>query len=225
MFINFDMEQHSLKELTIRLFKRCCEKFDFHAGVALQAYLRSAEEDARDLAQWAKAAGRVATVRLIKGAYWDFETLHAEMMNWPSPVWGKKWETDACFERVTELLVAQTPREKGQGGIKLALGTHNMRSIAHGMAALQRAGLPQNAIEFQALRGMADDVKPVLAERGWRVREYMPLGEMIPGMAYLVRRLLENTSNQSWLRAGQTTRATDDQLLADPNSATEVRSE
>ena len=55
-------------------------------------------------------------------------------------------------------------------------------------------------------------------EEGLRVREYLPVGEMIPGMAYLVRRLLENTSNQSWLRSGFSAEVPDDVLLASPPS-------
>jgi RHH-type proline utilization regulon transcriptional repressor/proline dehydrogenase/delta 1-pyrroline-5-carboxylate dehydrogenase len=221
VFINFDMEHHALKELTIRLFKRCCEEFDFDAGVALQAYLRSAEDDARDLIAWARERRRVVTVRLIKGAYWDYETIHAQMMNWPAPVWRHKSETDSCFERVTDLLLREMPRKPGDFGIKPAFGTHNVRSVAHAIAVLEASGLPQNAIEFQALRGMADELKAALAERNWRVREYVPIGEMIPGMAYLVRRLLENTSNEGWLRAGQREDTSDDALLAPPIAKTQ----
>jgi RHH-type proline utilization regulon transcriptional repressor/proline dehydrogenase/delta 1-pyrroline-5-carboxylate dehydrogenase len=216
-FINFDMEHHALKELTFALFKRCCEQFDFPAGLALQAYLKSAEADAQDLIDWAKHAKRIVTVRLIKGAYWDYETIHAEMMNWPAPVWGKKAETDLCFERVTEQLIRQMPRKPGDFGVKVALGTHNVRSVAHGIAMLEAARLPKAAMEFQALRGMAEELKGALSQRGWRVREYVPIGEMIPGMAYLVRRLLENTSNEGWLRAGQAETVSEANLLASPH--------
>jgi RHH-type transcriptional regulator, proline utilization regulon repressor / proline dehydrogenase / delta 1-pyrroline-5-carboxylate dehydrogenase len=223
VLINFDMEQHALKDLTFRLFKRCCEQFDFDAGLAVQAYLKSADADARDLVEWARSRGRIVTVRLIKGAYWDYETIHAQMMGWPVPVWEKKAETDACFERVTSYLIHEMPRTPGKGCVKLALGTHNVRSVAHAIASLEMEHLPQNAIEFQALRGMAEELKTALAARGWRVREYMPIGEMIPGMAYLVRRLLENTSNQGWLRAGQT--HSDDAALLAPPAASLPRAE
>ena len=229
IFINFDMEHHALKDLTIRFFKRCCETYDFPACLALQAYLQSAEADARDLAQWSRDRQRVITIRLIKGAYWDFETIHAQLQNWPVPVWQQKAETDAGFERVTSYLLQETPRtieEAKNGGIKLALGTHNARSIAHAIAVLEELKLPPSAVEFQALRGMADDLKLALAQGApsltpartpWRVREYQPLGELIPGMAYLVRRLLENTSNESWLHADHTTNVSDEALLAAPD--------
>lgn len=217
VFVNFDMEQHSLKDLTIALFKRCCETIDFPAGLAMQAYLRSGDADADDLIQWAKRTGRQVTVRLIKGAYWDFETTHAAQMSWPAPVWTRKGETDACFERMAEALIAQVPTTREMAGVKLALGSHNLRSIAHALAVLKKRGLPDNAIEFQMLRGMADELKGALVERGYRVREYLPVGQMIPGMAYLVRRLLENTSNESWLRAGFSDGADAAKLFAKPS--------
>ncbi len=218
VFINFDMEQFELKDLTIELFQRCCEKIDFHAGIAMQAYLRSGDDDARRVSEWAKKAKRVVTVRLVKGAYWDYETIHSEEMGWPCPVWSIKRDSDACFERMTDIFLDSTPRASGEGGVKLALGSHNVRSIAFGLAGLERRGLPREAIELQMLHGMADQLKDAAAEMGLRVREYVPVGEMIPGMAYLVRRLLENTSNESWLKAGFLDNASDEQLLRNPHA-------
>jgi RHH-type proline utilization regulon transcriptional repressor/proline dehydrogenase/delta 1-pyrroline-5-carboxylate dehydrogenase len=213
VFVNFDMEQHALKDLTIEAFQRCCERVDFQAGLAMQAYLRSGVEDARRVCEWARRTGRIVSVRLVKGAYWDYETIHAEMKGWPCPVWNAKWQTDACFERMTEVLLdgavrggpagaSMTRRAAGQGGVRLALGSHNVRSIAAALAGAEARGLPRQALELQMLHGMADPLKHAARELGLRVREYVPVGEMIPGMAYLVRRLLENTSNESWLRAG-----------------------
>jgi len=85
--------------------------------------------------------------------------------------------------------------------VKLALGSHNIRSIATALTLLEKRDLPIAALEIQMLRGMADQLKAGVLEEGLRLREYIPVGEMIPGMAYLVRRLLENTSNESWLRS------------------------
>ena len=218
-FVNFDMEHHALKDLTLALFMRCCERFDFEAGIAMQAYLRSGDTDAQRIIEWAKRAGRVVTVRLVKGAYWDYETIRADMENWPTPVWSRKRDTDACFERMTERFIAATPGKADEGGVKLALGSHNLRSIAVAVALLESHGLPANAIELQMLHGMADALKDACVERSLRVREYVPVGEMIPGMAYLVRRLLENTSNESWLRAGFLDDAPIEKLLAPPHDA------
>jgi RHH-type transcriptional regulator, proline utilization regulon repressor / proline dehydrogenase / delta 1-pyrroline-5-carboxylate dehydrogenase len=231
VFINFDMEQFSLKDLTLELFMRCCEEVDFHAGLAMQAYLRSGVEDAERITEWARRTGRVVTVRLVKGAYWDYETIHAEEMGWPCPVWNEKWQSDKCFEDMSDVFLDACPRANGagsphapgpiglapgSGGVKLALGSHNVRSIAHAVAGVESRGLPRNAIELQMLHGMADQLKHAAAEMDLRVREYVPVGEMIPGMAYLVRRLLENTSNESWLRAGFLDNADTASLLAAP---------
>ena len=218
VLINFDMEQFSLKDLTLELFMRCCEEIPFHAGLAMQAYLKSGDDDARRVVEWSKRTGRVVTVRLVKGAYWDYETIHAEQQGWPVPVWSRKCDTDACFERVAQYFIENTPRKIGEGGVKLALGSHNARSIAAALATLEKHGLPKSAIELQMLHGMGDQLKAAAAELGLRVREYVPVGEMIPGMAYLVRRLLENTSNESWLKAGFLDNADASKLLASPHT-------
>ena len=216
VLINFDMEQHHLKDLTLDTFMHACEQVDFIPGIAMQAYLKSGVEDARRIADWAKGTGRVVTVRLVKGAYWDYETIHAEQEGWPCPVWNEKWETDLCFEKMVEVFLDACPTKPGEGGIKLALGSHNVRSIAAALAGVEKRGLPKKAIELQMLHGMADQLKHAAEEMGLRVREYVPVGEMIPGMAYLVRRLLENTSNESWLKAGFLDHADTETLLADP---------
>jgi RHH-type transcriptional regulator, proline utilization regulon repressor / proline dehydrogenase / delta 1-pyrroline-5-carboxylate dehydrogenase len=216
VLVYFDIEQATAKDLTFALFQRCCEAIEFTAGVAMQAYLRSGPDDAARLISWARKSGRQISVRLIKGAYWDYEVINAERMGWPVPVWTEKRAADACFERMAAMFVDAIPARSGEGGIKLALGSHNVRSIAATLALLEKKGLPTSAVEFQKLYGMADPLREALVELGLRVREYVPVGEMIPGMAYLVRRLLENTSNQSWLRSGSSTNIPDDVLLAAP---------
>ena len=224
VFVNFDMEQYSMKDFTLDLFMHCCQEIDFHAGLAMQAYLRSGEADARRICDWAARTGRVVTVRLVKGAYWDYEVINAESRGWPTPVWSNKRQTDACFERMARIFVDSTPRDVGAntGGVKLALGSHNVRSIAATFAYARSNGLPDNALEIQMLHGMADQLKYAAAEMGTtglRVREYVPVGQMIPGMAYLVRRLLENTSNESWLKSGFLDNADESKLLASPHTA------
>ncbi|MFI5380917.1 MAG: proline dehydrogenase family protein [Tepidisphaerales bacterium] len=219
VLVNFDMEQSAMKDLTLALFERCCEQFDFPAGLAMQAYLRSGDDDARRIIDWARRSGRQITVRLIKGAYWDYETIHAEQKGWPVPVWTRKQDTDACFERMAQLFVEQMPRKAGDPGVKLALGSHNVRSMAYVLGLCEQSGLPPAVVEFQMLRGMADELKTAITTRGLRLREYVPVGQMIPGMAYLVRRLLENTSNESWLRAGLIDDAGVELLLASPHAA------
>jgi RHH-type transcriptional regulator, proline utilization regulon repressor / proline dehydrogenase / delta 1-pyrroline-5-carboxylate dehydrogenase len=214
--IHVDMEDRRLRDLTLRIFMELGEEAEFrherNLGIVLQAYLRDAEDDARRLIAWARRRGTPVSVRLVKGAYWDYETAHAGLEHWPVPVFQTKPETDASFERLTRLLLGHAE------SIDLAVGSHNIRSIAHALAAREACGLPQARVEFQALYGMAQPLVRALTERGERVRIYMPFGELIPGMAYLVRRLLENTSNESFLRRGFAEGESPAALLANPDS-------
>ena len=102
------MEQHELKDLTIELFQRCCEYGRFPRRHRHQAYLRSGERTRATSSNGAnalKANHRSAD----QGAYWDYETIHAEQMGWPVPVWSRKSQTDACFERMTDLFIDADP--------------------------------------------------------------------------------------------------------------------
>ncbi len=215
--INFDMESYKLKDLTLQLFKSIFEEPEFAQkpaiGLAVQTYLRDCEADLRDLIAWARAHNRPLSVRLVKGAYWDYETIIAQQRDWPIPVWQKKPESDANYEKLTVLLLENidiiTPN----------FASHNVRSCAHAIAQAERLGIDPRAYEFQALYGMADELKASLLQMGHRVREYCAIGELLPGMAYLVRRLLENTSNEGFLRIKNMGEATKDQLLGNPVNA------
>jgi RHH-type proline utilization regulon transcriptional repressor/proline dehydrogenase/delta 1-pyrroline-5-carboxylate dehydrogenase len=218
VLINFDVEQSTLKDLNLALFMRCCERIDFPAGLAMQAYLKSGDDDAQRVIDWAKKAGRQVTVRLVKGAYWDYEVIHAQEQGWPCPVWTDKRDSDACFERMADRFIQHTPTKAGEGGVKLALGSHNLRSIAAVLAGLEKRGLPTSAVEMQMLYGMGNGPKHAVLDNDLRLREYVPVGEMIPGMAYLVRRLLENTSNESWLLKGFDKQSDPKQLFESPHA-------
>ncbi|HEY0947278.1 MAG TPA: L-glutamate gamma-semialdehyde dehydrogenase [Opitutaceae bacterium] len=213
-FINFDMESYKLKDLTLALFKAILEEDEFArqpaVGIAIQAYLRDAETDLKDLMAWARVRRRPITVRLVKGAYWDYETILAQQRDWPVPVWARKAESDANYEKLSILLLDNIDV------VTPAFASHNVRSCAHAIAQAEKRGIDGRTYEFQALFGMADELKTALLKTGHRVREYCPVGELLPGMAYLVRRLLENTSNEGFLRAKDAGEATKEQLLANP---------
>lgn len=214
VFINLDMESYGVKDLTLRLFRELLDEpvlADFHdAGLVLQAYLRDAEKDFDDLLAWAKSRNRRITIRLVKGAYWDYETVVAQQRGWPIPVWTRKPESDANFERVTRRMLENSAH------IYSAFGTHNVRSMAHAMVVAEKNGLGRADFEIQMLYGMAEPIKKAMVELGYRVREYCPVGEMLPGMAYLVRRLLENNSNDGFLKAKFVTKVDSTSLLRDP---------
>ena len=213
-FVNLDMEQYALKDLALKVFRELCLEPAYrdwpHLGIVLQAYLRDSEADARVLLAALAARPAPLTIRLVKGAYWDYETMIARQRNWSIPVYTNKAETDANFERLADLLLAQYPR------VRLAVASHNVRSLAAAAANAERRGLPRDALEYQMLYGMGDALKQAVLAQGWPLRVYTPCGQLIPGMAYLVRRLLENTANTSFLRQGFHEKVAPDVLLRNP---------
>src|SRR5437879_5347957 len=213
-FVNFDMESYAHKNTTLELFRTLFTEPEFrgwpHAGIVIQAYLRDAERDLRDLLAWGRARGTRFTVRLVKGAYWDYEKIKSTQNGWTIPVWLQKRESDANFERLTRILL------ENESIVTSAFGSHNVRSIAHAQALADELGIDRSRFEFQLLYGMAGPIKRALVEMGYRVREYSPVGELLPGMSYLVRRLLENTSNEGFLRAKFSENTSAETLLRDP---------
>jgi RHH-type transcriptional regulator, proline utilization regulon repressor / proline dehydrogenase / delta 1-pyrroline-5-carboxylate dehydrogenase len=196
--VHFDMEQYRYKNATLAILKSLLMETEFrdrtNIGITLQAYLRDSYQDLQDLITWVRERGTPLTLRLVKGAYWDQETIIARQNHWPTPVYNHKSSTDANFERMTQLLL------ENHEYLRAAIGSHNIRSQARAMAIAQTSEIPPQHIEFQVLYGMADQFAATLAQQGQRVRVYCPYGTLIPGMAYLTRRLLENTANSSFLK-------------------------
>jgi RHH-type proline utilization regulon transcriptional repressor/proline dehydrogenase/delta 1-pyrroline-5-carboxylate dehydrogenase len=214
--IHVDMESHATKDLTLAIFRTVADEAEFRDwrdfGIVIQAYLRDTVRDLPELAAWARARGAPVWVRLVKGAYWDYESIHARAAGWPVPVWERKWQTDACYEAATTYLLEQADV------LRPALGSHNLRSLAHGMAVAEHLGGAKSSLEMQMLYGMGDPEKRAVTDAGWRLRVYMPYGQLVPGMAYLVRRLLENSSNDSFLRAGFVQHVPAEVLLQPPRA-------
>jgi RHH-type proline utilization regulon transcriptional repressor/proline dehydrogenase/delta 1-pyrroline-5-carboxylate dehydrogenase len=213
-FVNVDMESYRTKDLTLAIFRRILMEDEFRratdVGIVIQCYLKDAAKDLLALREWAVERGAPVWVRLVKGAYWDYETVFAAAAAWPVPVFENKWETDANYEALTRFTMLHHEH------LRPALGSHNLRSLAHGMATARELGIPASGFELQMLYGMADAEKQALVDLGYRLRIYMPYGELIPGMAYLVRRLLENTSNESFLRSSFSENASAERLLMNP---------
>ncbi len=213
-FVNVDMESFHTKYLTLHIFQQVLMEDEFRkvgdVGIVIQCYLKDSGRDLRRLRDWAKLRGHPVWVRLVKGAYWDYETVHAQALGWPIPVYQQKWRTDANYEEQTRFLL------RNHEHLRPAIASHNIRSLAYAIATARHIGLPMLGFELQMLYGMADTEKEALVSMGHRMRIYMPFGELIPGMAYLVRRLLENTSNDSFLRASFSEMAPPDELLKNP---------
>jgi proline dehydrogenase len=197
--LHIDMESFDTREATLDLVLELLAREEFargpSAGLVLQAYLRDSESELERILDWARTHARTPplVVRLVKGAYWDQEVALARQHGWAPPVFTNKAECDANFERLTRLLLEARPL------VRVAVGSHNLRSLSHAIAFNRALGAPDEDLELQVLRGLGDDLQRALARLGFRVRVYCPVGDLVEGMAYLVRRLLENTSNESFV--------------------------
>jgi RHH-type proline utilization regulon transcriptional repressor/proline dehydrogenase/delta 1-pyrroline-5-carboxylate dehydrogenase len=119
--------------------------------------------------------------------------VEARQHGWRPPVFEIKADCDRNFEALTVRLLEARPH------LRPAIASHNLRSIAHAIVANAETGAEDRDLELQVLRGLGDELQHALAREGYRVRTYCPVGDLVAGMAYLVRRLLENTSNESFL--------------------------
>jgi proline dehydrogenase len=213
--LHIDMESLDSREAVLELVLELLNEDEFRggpsAGIVLQAYLRDSPDTLTTVVDWARATRRTPplTIRLVKGAYWDHELVQARQHGWPVPVFEDRHECDRNFESLTRQLLAARPL------LRVAVASHNLRSVSHAIAVNRVTGGDDRELELQVLRGLGDELQHALAARGFRVRTYCPVGDLVAGMAYLVRRLLENTSNESFL-SEQARGASLDQLLAAP---------
>ncbi|HVE92036.1 MAG TPA: L-glutamate gamma-semialdehyde dehydrogenase [Actinomycetota bacterium] len=213
--VHLDTEHYDMKDMTFELLQRIGAAYPDgpQIGCVVQAYLKDSHADLRDLIAWSKSSLRTPLqIRLVKGAYWDYETVHAQAEGWPVPVYERKPETDANYERCITTMV------DAAGTIRPAFASHNVRSLACAIASARDKGLDDSAFELQLLYGMAEPIHAALRSFGLRVRVYAPVGELVPGMAYLVRRLLENTSNESFIRHRFAEGKDLDDLVAPPDA-------
>ena len=213
--IHIDMESFDSREAVLDLVLELLSDEQLRtgpsAGIVLQAYLRDSPEQLQTVLDWARSSDRTPPlqVRLVKGAYWDHEFVEARQHGWPAPVFEVKADCDRNFEALTERLLAARP------AVRVAIASHNLRSVSHAIAVNRLSGGEDRDLELQVLRGLGDELQDALASRGFRVRTYCPVGDLVAGMAYLVRRLLENTSNESFLHE-QARGIPLEQLLAAP---------
>jgi len=211
--LHIDMESVDTLEATMQLVFDLLSEPELRDGpsTGLQAYLRESPDQLEQVLAWAGSVKREPplVVRLVKGAYWDYEVVAARQHGWTPPVFEQKAESDRNFEQLTRRLLEGWPH------VRPAIASHNLRSVAHAVAANRAAGRADGDLELQVLRGLGDDLAAALADLDMRVRIYCPVGDMVAGMAYLVRRLLENTANESFLSDLQRGVSVD-QLLAAP---------
>jgi RHH-type proline utilization regulon transcriptional repressor/proline dehydrogenase/delta 1-pyrroline-5-carboxylate dehydrogenase len=199
--IHIDMESLDSREAVLGVVLSLLSEEEFRegpsAGLVLQAYLRDSGDLLEEIFEFARRSGRAQPlqVRLVKGAYWDHEQVEARQHGWNAPVFEDKAECDRNFETLTRRLLEARPL------LRVAVASHNLRSVSHAIAVNRALGGAEADLELQVLRGLGDELQDALAASGLRVRTYCPIGNLMAGMAYLVRRLLENTSNDSFLHA------------------------
>ena len=197
--LNFcmDAEEADRLVLSLKIFDRLAREPSLGdwtgLGLAVQAYQKRSPLVIEQLIELSKQTGRRLMVRLVKGAYWDSEIKHAQIEGYPDfPVWTRKSTTDIAYLACARLLLDAGPTIYPQ------FATHN----AHTVAAIEHMAKDGNAdaaqYEFQRLHGMGEALyKAVKPDRP--VRIYAPVGAHEDLLPYLVRRLLENGANTSFV--------------------------
>ena len=172
-------------------------------GMAVQAYGKRC----RPVIAWADDRGRLMNVRLVKGAYWDSEIKRTQVEGLSDyPLFTRKAATDVSYLACArDMLDAKN--------IRPAFASHNALTVA---TILEWAGDDRD-FEFQRLHGMGEGLyERLVRERGYHTRIYAPVGGHRDLLAYLVRRLLENGANSSFVHQLADEGLSDEELLADP---------
>ena len=193
VFINIDAEHYHVRDQVFEIYKKVLleteELKDYKdTGIVVQAYLRDAYEHLNDIIELAKTRGLIMPIRLVKGAYWDAETIEADAHNYEAPQFLNKEETDIYFRQMAYLTL------RNGNHIQLALASHNIQD--HAFVETLRSELFPNSpvIEHQCLHMTYEALSMGMAKMNWAVRNYIPIGDLLIGMAYLVRRIMENSS-------------------------------
>jgi RHH-type proline utilization regulon transcriptional repressor/proline dehydrogenase/delta 1-pyrroline-5-carboxylate dehydrogenase len=220
--INFtiDAEEADRLVLSLKLLDRLCREPELGTwrglGLAVQAYQKRGPAVIAAVAELAKESGRRLMVRLVKGAYWDTEIKRAQVAGRPDyPVYSTKPATDLSYLVCAEAVIRAAPDLHGQ------FATHNAHSLAAVRTMAARAGVN---VEFQRLHGMGEALYHAAAERFGPVtlRAYAPVGGHEALLPYLVRRLLENGANTSFVHALLDERVPVETVVGDPIAAVEA---
>jgi RHH-type transcriptional regulator, proline utilization regulon repressor / proline dehydrogenase / delta 1-pyrroline-5-carboxylate dehydrogenase len=193
VFVNIDAEHYDYRDLVFKIYRDVLleseelKEFD-QTGIVLQAYLRDAYTHLQDIIELAKQRDVTMPVRLVKGAYWDAETVEAQAHSFNAPEFLNKEETDINFRcLIVEML-------KSGEFIQLCLASHNFGDHAFCEVLRQKRFPNSPVIEHQCLHMTYEALSTALSKMGWATRNYMPVGSLLVGMAYLVRRIMENSS-------------------------------
>jgi RHH-type proline utilization regulon transcriptional repressor/proline dehydrogenase/delta 1-pyrroline-5-carboxylate dehydrogenase len=204
-FVNLDMESYRDLAITAAAFMRALDRPEFthySAGMALQAYLPDSYSMLQEITAWARqrvnAGGSPVKIRIVKGANMGMERVEAAISDWPLAPYDNKLDTDANYKRLIDF--GMTP--ENIKAVRLGIASHNLFELAYAyLRAKKNKVLPY--FSFEMLEGMADHVLRAIQETGQEVVLYAPLAthaQFINAIAYLIRRLDENSGQQNFLR-------------------------
>lgn len=193
VFINIDAEHYDYRDIVFYVYSRVLleteELKDYQqTGIVLQAYLRDASEHLDEIVALANKRGLRMPIRIVKGAYWDAETVEADAHSFDAPEFLNKEETDLNFRQLIVRIFESDPH------VQLCLASHNFADHCFAEVLREKKYSHIPAIEHQCLHMTYEALSVGLSKMGWPTRNYMPVGSLLVGMAYLVRRIMENSS-------------------------------
>lgn len=204
-FVNLDMEEYRDLNLTVDLFQKVLDEpefFHYSAGIVLQSYVPDSHLIQQQLTIWAmqRAAngGAPIKIRIVKGANLAMEQVEASLRGWPQAPYKTKAEVDANFKRMVHYGFIPEHAKAAHLGI----ASHNLFDIAYAILLRAENGL-EDYVEFEMLEGMADHLRRVVQQLTGEILLYCPAAtreEFSNAVAYLVRRLDENTAPDNFLR-------------------------
>ena len=204
-FVNLDMEEYRDLEITAAAFMKTLELEEFqsfYAGIVLQAYVPDSYNMMKKITGWAKkrlaAGGAPVNIRIVKGANMEMEQVESSLMNWPLAPYDNKNEVDANYKRM--VLFGLEP--DNIAAVTLGIASHNLFELAFACTAARHAAASEY-ITYELLEGMGDHVRRAIQQISGNVLLYAPVAEreqFINAIAYLIRRLEENTSEENFLR-------------------------
>ncbi len=215
--VAIDAEEASRLDIELLLFEQLLADPAFAGwngiGFVVQAYQKRAFYVLDWLAELARKHKRIIPVRLVKGAYWDSEIKWAQLQGLPGyPVFTRKEHTDVSYLACADKLLAH------KGAFYPQFATHNARTIASIVIIAERQGWPSGGYEFQRLHGMGEALHDLVIKDA-PSRIYAPVGAHKDLLAYLIRRLLENGANSSFVHLLMDPSKTPEEILADPVAA------
>ena len=204
-FVNLDMEEYKDLHVTKELFKKVLseeEFFQYSAGIVLQAYIPDSYPIFQELTEWAlerrRNGGAPIKVRIVKGANLAMEKVEASLHHWPQTPYKTKAEVDANYKR----MVLYGCQPKHADAVHLGIASHNLFDIAFAMLVRIENNV-EKEVSFEMLEGMADHIRRVVQQLTGDILLYCPVAtkdNFQSAIAYLIRRLDENTGPENFLR-------------------------